>query len=150
MTTDELAAGRRVELEGTPNCRDLGGYRSSDGRSVRWGYLFRSGQLSQLTERDRERLASLQLDVVIDLRREEEQDNDPSRTCAYSFARLLNYNRFDVQHVVNGSNRVGAIALEFEIDGSNDGELGVRQNAVDLDRITAFFQYNPARAGPIG
>ena len=33
-------------MQGTPNFRDFGGYRTADGRQVKWGFLFRSGQLS--------------------------------------------------------------------------------------------------------
>jgi protein-tyrosine phosphatase len=129
MTTDELAAGRRVELEGTPNCRDLGGYRSSDGRRVRWGYLFRSGQLSQLTERDRDRLASLQLDVVIDLRREEEQDSDPSRLpdpppAVESLPISPGSNDTFVSDAANWESASAGSLFDFMIDINRDFALG--------------------------
>lgn len=74
-----LASERKLGMEGTPNFRDFGGYRTSDDRLVKWGYLYRSGQLSELTERDVELLASLELDLVCDFRRVEEQESDPSR-----------------------------------------------------------------------
>jgi protein-tyrosine phosphatase len=46
---------------------------------VRWGYLFRSGHLAQLTDRDLELLGSLQLDLVCDFRQLPEQEREPSR-----------------------------------------------------------------------
>jgi protein-tyrosine phosphatase len=70
---------RCLPLEGTPNFRDLGGYATADGRRVKWGYLFRSGQLSTLSAADLARLGELGLDVVCDFRRSEEQERDPSR-----------------------------------------------------------------------
>ncbi|MEM8661680.1 MAG: tyrosine-protein phosphatase [Pseudomonadota bacterium] len=70
---------RRLGLEGAPNFRDFGGYRTGDGQRVKWGYLFRSGQLSSLSPQDLDLVASLQLDLVFDFRREEEQANDLSR-----------------------------------------------------------------------
>ncbi|MEM8560717.1 MAG: tyrosine-protein phosphatase [Pseudomonadota bacterium] len=73
------APERRLGLDGAPNFRDFGGYRTSDGQRVKWGYLFRSGQLSALSEKDLELVASLELDLVFDFRREEEQSNDLSR-----------------------------------------------------------------------
>ncbi|MEZ5573420.1 MAG: tyrosine-protein phosphatase [Halioglobus sp.] len=76
--TEVLAAERKLGMQGTPNFRDFGGYSTIDGRSVKWGFLFRSGHLSSLTEQDVELLASLQLDLVCDFRRQEEQDGDPS------------------------------------------------------------------------
>ena len=74
-----LAMERKLGMQGTPNFRDFGGYRGADGRRVRWGYLYRSGQLSGLTPQDLELLDSLQLDLVCDFRREDEQQSSPSR-----------------------------------------------------------------------
>ena len=74
-----LATERRLGMAGAPNFRDFGGYRSADGRQVRWGYLFRSGQLSSLSDADVALLASLDLDLVFDFRRLEEQESDLSR-----------------------------------------------------------------------
>ena len=74
-----LATERKLGMEGTPNFRDFGGYQTEDGRQVKWGYLFRSGQLSTLSDRDLALLDSLELDLVCDFRREEEQVSEPSR-----------------------------------------------------------------------
>jgi len=74
-----LASERKLGMEGTPNFRDFGGYQTADGSRVKWGYLYRSGQLSTLSDRDIDLLASLELDLVCDFRREEEQAVDPSR-----------------------------------------------------------------------
>jgi protein-tyrosine phosphatase len=76
--TQVLATERKLGMQGTPNFRDFGGYPTVDGRWVKWGFLFRSGQLSGLTEQDVELLASLELDLIFDFRRQEEQDSDPS------------------------------------------------------------------------
>jgi protein-tyrosine phosphatase len=74
-----MSPGRRaLGLAGSPNFRDAGGYGAGvDGR-MRWGRLFRSGHLAELTTADRERLAGLGLDLVIDLRRADERDLEPS------------------------------------------------------------------------
>lgn len=74
-----LAAERKLGMQGTPNFRDFGGYHTVDGRQVKWGFLFRSGQLSGLSAQDVTLLASLELDLVCDFRRVEEQENEPSR-----------------------------------------------------------------------
>ncbi|MEP1469582.1 MAG: tyrosine-protein phosphatase [Halieaceae bacterium] len=75
---EAVASERRLGMEGTPNFRDFGGYPTSDGRQVKWGYLYRSGQLSALTEADVSLLASLELDLICDFRREDEQETEPS------------------------------------------------------------------------
>lgn len=82
-TTDPSA--RRVPLEGASNFRDLGGYRTADGRRVKWKHLYRSDALSTLTDGDLERIRELNLRHVFDLRdviNRQRQPNRPLRgTC---------------------------------------------------------------------
>ena len=59
---------RHVKFEGQANFRDLGGYRTADGRSVKWGVIYRSGQLSQLSDADMAKLKELNIRTVVDLR----------------------------------------------------------------------------------
>jgi len=63
---------RGVSFTEVFNFRDLGGYRTADGRTVVWRRLFRSDDLSRLGEADRERFAALAIRTVVDLRRPEE------------------------------------------------------------------------------
>ncbi|MGB5265465.1 MAG: tyrosine-protein phosphatase [Polyangiales bacterium] len=63
---------RHVPLSGQPNFRDLGGYAASDGRTVKWGQVFRSGELSQLSTDDVRKLGALGIRAVVDLRSPEE------------------------------------------------------------------------------
>ena len=100
---------RRLEMYGTPNFRDFGGYHAANGKKVKWGYLFRSGQLSNLTDSDLSLLDSLQLDLICDFRREEEQSNAPNRLPATRSLRVLSV------PIIPGSN------AEFfdQLDSSN-------------------------------
>jgi protein-tyrosine phosphatase len=59
---------RVVDMEGCFNFRDLGGYRASDGRTVKWQRLFRADCLHRLTGTDLSQLGDLGLATVIDLR----------------------------------------------------------------------------------
>jgi protein-tyrosine phosphatase len=59
---------RRLVFDGCFNFRDLGGYRTDDGRRTRWRRLFRADGLARLTENDMAVLASLGIVTVIDLR----------------------------------------------------------------------------------
>ncbi len=43
---------RHYNLQGASNFRDLGGYATADGRSVRWRHIFRSNHLGHLSETD--------------------------------------------------------------------------------------------------
>jgi protein-tyrosine phosphatase len=65
---------RRIALAGAENFRDLGGYRTADGRTVRWGRLFRSDHLARLTPPDVVRVGGLGLRLVCDLRTPGEQE----------------------------------------------------------------------------
>ncbi len=59
---------RHIALENALNFRDVGGYRTVDGRSVQWRRLFRAGGLSQLSEADLVVLRDLGIRTVVDLR----------------------------------------------------------------------------------
>ncbi len=71
-------AERLLPLQGGRNFRDLGGYRSEDGRQVRWGRIYRSGVMSGLTAGDLGYLSSLGIQVVCDLRTAYERTNEKS------------------------------------------------------------------------
>jgi len=55
-------------LEKATNARDLGGYPTMDGRTVRTGRLFRANALNRLSEADIEAVGKLGLACVIDFR----------------------------------------------------------------------------------
>jgi protein-tyrosine phosphatase len=59
--------------------RDLGGTLTADGRRIRNGRIFRSGDLSALTQADLDRLRSLGIRLVCDLRSEFERTARPSQ-----------------------------------------------------------------------
>jgi len=59
---------RLLPLVGAYNFRDLGGYPTTDSRRTRWGRLFRSDTLNELTEEDVATLRAMGLATVVDLR----------------------------------------------------------------------------------
>lgn len=63
-----VATGRVLAVPGTVNARDLGGYRTYDGKTTRWGVLYRAETLSKLPPEGVGALARLGLGSVIDLR----------------------------------------------------------------------------------
>ncbi len=66
---------RSLGLVGSPNFRDLGGYSTISGRSVRWRTIYRSDAMVRITEEDVGRMAQLGLRTTIDLRTLTEIDN---------------------------------------------------------------------------
>lgn len=76
MTT---APGAAIPIPSVPNLRDLGGYRTVDGTTVRTGVLYRSVALSELSDDDVAAFASLGIRTVFDLRTEAERTARPDR-----------------------------------------------------------------------
>jgi protein-tyrosine phosphatase len=64
---------RHLNLSGASNFRDLGGYATSDGRTVRWRQIFRSNHLGHLTDDDISILRELGVRSAFDFRGTEER-----------------------------------------------------------------------------
>jgi len=70
---------RLVALEGGCNFRDIGGYSAADGRTVKWGQVYRAGVLTYFTPADHGPLQQLGVRAICDLRRDEERHREPGR-----------------------------------------------------------------------
>jgi protein-tyrosine phosphatase len=65
---DLQAPGRFVPLQGAFNVRDLGGYPTAEGRSIRWGLVYRGDGPERVDETDRAEIVRRGIATVIDLR----------------------------------------------------------------------------------
>lgn len=63
---------RHVRLTGEPNFRDIGGYRTTDGRQVAMGLVFRSGRLPGLTDEDVAVLERICINTVVNFLTDDE------------------------------------------------------------------------------
>ena len=72
------SAARIVPLERSVNFRDLGGYRTQDGRRIKRGKLYRSGDMSGLADNDLSYLATLGVRTLCDLRSTSERTRHPN------------------------------------------------------------------------
>lgn len=81
---------RRLPFEGAINFRDIGGYPAGPGRQTRWGRIYRSDSLAELTALDLERLDALGLYGLIDYRLPEEVLAKPDRLPGGHGIRTLN------------------------------------------------------------
>ena len=70
---------RRLPLEKTYNFRDIGGYPTIDNRRMRWGVVFRSAHLAELTDADHALLQRIGIRLVCDFRTIEEAEGQPDR-----------------------------------------------------------------------
>jgi protein-tyrosine phosphatase len=75
----EREAQRRLPVAGAGNLRDLGGYVTRDGHTLKWGVLYRSDSLADLSNEDVAYLARLRLRRVVDFRSAIERERDPDR-----------------------------------------------------------------------
>lgn len=69
---------RRIAFEGIDNFRDFGDYAAGHRRLKR-GLLFRSAHHATSTDADLARLAGMNLALIVDLRRSNERERQPSR-----------------------------------------------------------------------
>ena len=84
-----LIAERTLPLPGGVNFRDMGGYRTNDGRLVRWGQVYRAGSLAELSDEDVAYLQRLGLRLSCDLRSPDEVADHPDRLPPGAEARHL-------------------------------------------------------------
>ena len=68
-----------LETQGIHNFRDFGGWLGADGRQVRTGLLYRSGQHVEASDADLAAIDALDIRTVIDLRGEGERARNPCR-----------------------------------------------------------------------
>ena len=73
----ESKSGHSLGITSVPNLRDLGGYQTTDGKTITAGLVYRSNQLSKINPEDMEKLAALKLKNALDLRTAVEREKRP-------------------------------------------------------------------------
>lgn len=109
-----ILAERHLPMEGGYNFRDLGGYRTTEGRYVKWGKFIRSDDMKGLTDSDLRYLASIPIRTVVDFRTEMEVELAPDR------------------HPATVENSVALTVNPGNIIGVPDGEITTSEHAVQL------------------
>ena len=59
---------RAITAEGVSNSRDLGGAKTADGKTIKYGMIYRSANLDSITEKGRKQLRMLGIKTELDLR----------------------------------------------------------------------------------
>ena len=65
-----IITNRVIEMRNVKNFRDMGGYFTKNDRQMKWGMIFRSGDISNATLYDQERIRRLNIKTIVDLRSE--------------------------------------------------------------------------------
>ncbi len=73
------SAKRHVVLQGAANFRDLGGYSTKDGHHVKWNEIYRSADMSRLTDADLLVLKDRKITYDVDLRGIKEAAGAPDK-----------------------------------------------------------------------
>ncbi len=134
-----IIGARSVPMDSVQNFRDLGGYISREGKTVKWGKVFRSGELSKLSESDSIRLDNLRIKTIIDLRTGKEAQAAPTgytranvRWIPVSIGRLAEASR----RVIDGRIRKGDAGVYME----DEYLQFVTDNSGQFAKILELFQ----------
>lgn len=71
---------RTLPVDGMNNFRDMGGYETYDGRTVKWGMLYRSDHIYSATESGVSYLKTLGIRTIIDYRSADEISKYPNKS----------------------------------------------------------------------
>src|SRR5579862_1718133 len=139
-----VIAERSLRLASAPNFRDIGGYRTGDGKWVRMGLMYRSDGLESLSDADLATVAALHLHLVCDLRTDKERTKGRDRLPADVEAAV-----FDVAGAENEEGRRLTAAMANREDeqrllgnGGADGLMQAlyRDFAVDATAQDAYHR----------
>jgi protein-tyrosine phosphatase len=86
---------RPIRLDSAYNTRELGGYRTADGRFTRKGVYLRGDSTHSLTPGDLDRLIKAGVALVIDMRSPDEVSTHPSKFNSVGSVRYENIAMFD-------------------------------------------------------
>jgi protein tyrosine/serine phosphatase len=140
---------RRIAFEGIDNFRDFGDY-AAGGRRLKAGFLYRSAGHGGATDADLEKLAALNLAVIVDLRRANEREKAPSRRWP-GFAAQVIQNDIGQDAAdewltfIAGSDLTPASFHDYMLDYYR--KAPVQQRHIDL--YTRYFRALAAAEGPI-
>jgi protein-tyrosine phosphatase len=95
---------RLIKLEAGANFRDLGGYPTRDNKHIIWGQIYRSADISKLTDNDLLHLTQLNVATICDLRGPAELKASPDRVPPGVNYINLPAGSEQVQHTMNYAN----------------------------------------------
>jgi len=119
-----VLADRSLHLESAPNFRDVGGYRTEDGRWVRMGLVYRSDGLEDLSDVDRSRIRDIGINLVCDLRTDGEREGDPDPDIEGVTNEVFNVaaDSGNLTKVITDAILSGDTAVQHEMLGDGKGE----------------------------
>lgn len=131
-----VVAERQIYLRGTNNTRDLGGYKTSKGRIVKWGMLYRSDDLHDLKKTDWNYWRTLHLGTLIDFREPEVWERKPDQLPKSDSLAELHLPVYDT-----GTTRQAYRKLlqDADPDTYDTEEILIRNNEIYVTQYTPTF-----------
>ncbi|MFE5286812.1 tyrosine-protein phosphatase [Nocardia sp. NPDC056611] len=128
VSTLPAPATTAIRLDGATNFRDIGGYRTADGRTVRTGLVYRSNGLDKLTDADLAKLNTAGVTLDVDLRNGSERGGAPDRVptgAQYKVADVVSFDSgisFHEFPVIT----LGRAVIDGLINGSSDLKMSIQ------------------------
>lgn len=135
---------RMIKASSSFNIRDLGGRETIDGKRVRYGKVFRGGELNYghtISEADKAELLRLGIGAEIDWRRDDETDNENPTVSAlgndvpYLY---MNMDYADLGYAYNVNQQKFKQAFNFTLDNLRDEKAVYFHCRIGADRTGAF------------
>ena len=128
---------RHYDIQGGYNIRDLGGYQTDDGGTLRWKKIFRASLLNHITDRGVAQSEDMHIRTICDLRATDERAAAPDR---WHNIENINHHSFPV-----GDGRPDKFGWLTEADLTDgDGHHLYKSNRSYVmtypDQFKAFFQ----------
>jgi len=127
---------RHLNLEGTYNVRDIGGYATTDGRSTRWRTFLRADNLHRLTPASQAALVEYGVRTVIDLRLAEETQAVPNVFADSSDVVYLHQDAYGGEPITFDNALVESEETAMRIVAGYTAALDQRQSEVSRTLIT--------------
>ncbi|MEP4147368.1 MAG: tyrosine-protein phosphatase [Halioglobus sp.] len=128
LPVDQRESHRLLNFEGISNFRDLGGYATTDGKTVTWGKLYRSANFSETSRADQKALDSLSLKTLVDFRSAAEKEEEPNQ-----LTKSPSFNIVEIPIMDGGDNSVSEeIIARFE--SGNFSDFDPNQFMIDANR----------------
>jgi protein-tyrosine phosphatase len=137
-STDKVSRHlRHLQILGTRNLRDIGGYPAGPGRQTRWRTLFRADSLDRLPDASQRALIDLGLRTVIDLRRPDELESNPNVFRTSPDVRYRHLPMFDVDP---GAHPDGAAGwYRGALDSYTEALVSVARALLEEDSLPAVI-----------
>lgn len=130
----------RLPLEGVENCRELGGYSTSEGQQTTWHTFLRSSDLNALTNEDIRFLEQYGVKHVIDLRSADEIEKMPNPLATTKFNSYINIPviHADVSNIVFSDTGSKIADFYIELLKNSKGITDVLKSIASQDGATLF------------